>query len=130
MLDAGSWMGIQQPASSIHHPGSTTRRLDFDIHTGRQAQLIERFDRLGRGLNDIDQPLVRANFKLLPGFLIYVRAAKHRVAFDSGRQWNGSMHDRIGPLSRIDDLRRALIEHRMIVRFHTDANYFLRSCHV
>ena len=45
---------------------STTGCLDLDIHTGRQAELVERFDRLGRSLDDIDQPLVRADLKLLP----------------------------------------------------------------
>ena len=36
------------------------------------------------------------------------------------------MHFRVGPLGRIDDLRRALIEDRVIVGLHANANDFLR----
>src|SRR5689334_21554157 len=35
-------------------------RLDLDVDAGGQAQLIERLDRLGRRLNDVDHPLVSA----------------------------------------------------------------------
>src|SRR5262249_44219249 len=34
--------------------------LDLDIHSRRQAQLVQSLDRLGRGLHNIDHPLVRA----------------------------------------------------------------------
>src|SRR5690606_18410168 len=39
------------------------------------------------------------------------------------------MDDRVGALGRVDNLRRTLVKHRVIVRFHPDPNYFLRSCH-
>ena len=35
------------------------------------------------------------------------------------------MHLRICPLGRIDDLRRALIEHGVVVGLHADADNFL-----
>ena len=35
------------------------RSLDLDVHARRQAQLVQRFDRLGRRLHDVDQALVR-----------------------------------------------------------------------
>jgi hypothetical protein len=31
----------------------------------------------------------------------------------------------VGPLRGIDDLRRALVQHRMVVSLHPDSNYFV-----
>ena len=45
---------------------SPTRCLNLDVDARGKAQFVERFDRLGRGLDDIDQTLVRANLELLP----------------------------------------------------------------
>ena len=45
------------------------RSLDLNIYARRQAELVEGLDRLGCGLHDIDQPLVRADLELLAGFL-------------------------------------------------------------
>src|SRR6185295_1790023 len=54
-----------------------TRRggLDLDIDPGRQRQLVQSVNGLAGGLDDVDQPLMRADFKLLPRLLIDVRAA-------------------------------------------------------
>src|SRR5690242_6235382 len=55
-------------------------RLDLDVDPRRQAELVQRIDGLIRGLNDVDQPLVRADLELLPRLLVDVRAAEDRVA--------------------------------------------------
>ena len=81
---------IRNPKSAILSP---TRRLDLDIHARRKAQFVERFDRLGGRLDNINQTLVRANLELLPRLLIDVRAPEDRVAFDPGRQRNRSVHN-------------------------------------
>ena len=101
-----------------------SRRLDLDVHTSRQAQLVQRLDRLGRGLHDVDHPLVRANLELLPSLLVDVRTGQDRVPFDPRRQRNRSVHFRIGPLGRVHDLLCTLIQDRVIVGFHPDANDF------
>ena len=101
------------------------RGFDLDVHSGRQRQLVQSVDRLAGRLNDIDQPFMRADFELLPRLLIDVRAAQHRVTLNPGRERNGTMDDRARPLGRIDNFRRRLIEHGMIVGFHTDADAFL-----
>src|SRR5690606_33705483 len=36
-------------------------RLDLDVHAGRQIQLHQRIDGLRRRLEDVDEPLVRAD---------------------------------------------------------------------
>jgi len=43
-----------------------TERLDLDVDTGRKIEFHECVDGLGCRLEDIDQPLVRPNLKLLP----------------------------------------------------------------
>ena len=98
--------------------------LDLDVDPGRQTQLVERLDRLGGRLHDVDQPLVRADLELLAGLLVDVRARLDRVALDARRQRDRSVNHRAGPLRRIHDLRRALIEHGVIVRLHPNPNDF------
>jgi len=66
--------------------------LDLNINTGRQIQFIERFDRLGRGLHDVNQTLVRSNFKLLPGLFVHMRAGLDRVPLDASWQWNRTVY--------------------------------------
>ena len=51
-------------------------RLDLDVHAGRQVELHQRVDRLRRGLEDVDQPLVRADLELLARLLVDVRRAQ------------------------------------------------------
>src|SRR5688572_16000465 len=46
--------------------------FDFDINTSRQTKLIECLNRLGRGLNNVDQTLVGTNLKLLPRLLVNI----------------------------------------------------------
>ena len=62
-------------------------------------------------------------------FLSTCGLREHRVPLDPRRQRNRPVHFRVGPLGRIDDLRRALIEHRVIVGLHPDANDFPRGSH-
>ncbi len=53
------------------------KRLDLHIHTRRQIELHQRVHRLLRRLQNIQQPLVRPDFKLLARLLIHVRRAQH-----------------------------------------------------
>lgn len=59
------------------------RGLDFDINASREAQFVQRFDRLGGRLDDVDQPLVRPNFELLTSLLVDRWTGQNGVAFDS-----------------------------------------------
>ena len=133
--DKASYMNpapcILIPASLvIGHSALAARCLNLNVDARGKAQLVERFNGFGGRLNDVDQALVRTNLELLSRFLIDVRTAEHGVALDPRRKWDRSVNDRIGPLGRVDDFRRTLVENRVIVRFHPDANDFLRSCHV
>ena len=48
-------------------------KLDFYINACRQIQASEAFNGLGSRFHDINEPLVRANLKLLPAILINER---------------------------------------------------------
>src|SRR5216683_6844850 len=59
-------------------------KLDFDVDAGGEIELHERIDRLRRGVDDVEQPLVRAHFELLAAFLVDVRRAIDRKFLDLG----------------------------------------------
>jgi hypothetical protein len=100
--------------------------FDFDIYARRQAELIQCFNCFRGGLHNVDHTLVRADLVLLPSLLVDMRARKHRVSLDARGQRNGAVNFGIGSLSGIDDFRRALIQHRMVVGLHPDSNHFVR----
>ena len=48
--------------------------LDLDVDAGGELELHQRVDGLGRGVEDVDQPLVRPDLELLARLLVDVRA--------------------------------------------------------
>src|SRR5919112_6028422 len=61
--------------------------LDLDVHAGGQVvQALERVHRLGRGLMNVDEPLVRADLEVLARVLVLERGADHAVHVLLGRQ--------------------------------------------
>src|ERR1035437_5582216 len=61
-------------------------RLDLDVDTRRQVELHQRVHRLLGRLENIDQPLVRANLERLARLLVHVRRTQHAVLVLHGRQ--------------------------------------------
>ena len=114
-----------RPLVAAFHLFMAAGGLDLDINACRQTQLVKRFDGFRRRLHDIDQPLERANLELLAGLLVDVRARQDGIAFNPRRQGNWSVDDGTRPLGRIHDLHRTLIQDRVIVCFHPDANDFV-----
>ena len=47
--------------------------LDLDVDAGREVETLERVDRLGRGINDVEETLVDAHLEMLAGVLVLVR---------------------------------------------------------
>src|ERR1035437_8617305 len=104
-----------------------SERFDFDIHTGRQIELHQRVYRLLGRFQNVEQPLVRPDFKLFPRFLVHVRGPQY--GRDRARVGKGTATAEICPvpLRGIHNLRRRLIEDTMIVRLQTDSNTFSQS---
>lgn len=104
-----------------------SRCFDLDVNTRRQAELIERLNRLRSRLADVNQSLVSANLELLPRLLVDVRARQNSVPLDASGEWDWSMDFRVGPLGSIHDLLSTLVENRVIICFHSYSNDFVGS---
>ena len=105
------------------------RCFNLDIYTSRQRQLVQSVDRLASWLNNVNQSLVSPNLKLLTRLFVDVRATQNSVALNSSWQRDWAMHYGAGPLGGIDDIRSGLIQYRMVVCFHPDADAFLVRRH-
>ena len=56
-------------------PGERLYELDLDVDAAREIELHQRVHRLGRGIEDVEQPLVGAHLELLARGLVHVRAS-------------------------------------------------------
>src|SRR6266446_4417698 len=104
-----------------------SERLDFHVHTGRQVQLHQRIHGVRRRLQNVDQTLVRAHFKLLARFLVHVRRPQDRPAVDGGRQRNRPGNIRAGALGRLHDFPRGLVQNSVVVRLQTNTDFVALS---
>src|SRR6185312_6782925 len=91
--------------------------------------LHQRIDRLRRRIDDVEHPLMRADFELLARLLVDVRRAQHGELLDPRRQRDWPTHARAGPLRGVDDLACRLIEDAMIVGPKADADVLTVECH-
>src|SRR5687767_13618700 len=96
--------------------------LDLDVHTGRKIELHQRIDRLGLGVEDVDQPFMSLHLELLARLLVDVRRAKHREQLPSRRERNRTRDDRPRLLRGAYDVLGRLIDHRVIERLEPNSN--------
>src|SRR3989475_3083 len=108
--------------------GHSLLHLDFDIHARRQIELRQRVDRLGARVHDVDQPLVGLQLELLAALLVDVRAAQHRPHLPLRGQRDGSRHLRARLLRRADDVRRGLVDERVVECFETNPDFARHRC--
>jgi len=54
---------------------------------------------------------------------------QYRVSLNASRQWNRTMHLRVSTLGSLYDLQGTLIQNRVVIRFHSNSNDFMRSGH-
>src|SRR4030095_11240503 len=78
--------------------------------------------RLGRGIEDVEEPLVGPHLELLARGLVHVRRAQHRPAIDDGGQEHGPGHARAGAPHRLHDLLHGAVEEVVVVRLEADAD--------
>src|SRR5687767_12003689 len=117
-LDGGTTSGGRWPAGGSSH-------LDLDIDSGRERQPHQRIDRLGGRVDDVDEPLVRPDLKLLPAVLVDERASNDGVLLDTGRQRHRPGDVGAGALRGLHDLLGRLVEQLVVVRLEPDANALL-----
>src|SRR4051794_28059093 len=99
---------------------------DLDVDAGGQVvEALQRVDRLGRRLVDVDQALVRANLEVLARVLVLERRADHAVDVLLRGQRDRTGHARAGARRRLDDLLRRGLDRGVVVRLQADANLVL-----
>src|SRR6185503_2970583 len=95
--------------------------LDFDVDAGREIQLRERVHRLRARIVDVDHALVRLQLELLARLLVDVWRPQDGPPLRLGRQRDRTGHLRARFLRRAHDVRRGLVDHRVVERLETDA---------
>src|ERR1700693_3119430 len=104
-----------------------SKSLDFHVHARRKIEFHERVHRVRRGLENIDQALVRAHFELLTRFLVHVRRTQHRPAIDGCRQRNRPSYIGAGALRGVHDFLGGLVENSVIVRLQAYTDFVALS---
>src|SRR5437764_12624850 len=98
--------------------------LDVDAR-GQMVEALERVDRLGRGLVDVDQPLVRADLEVLVRILVLEGRADDAVDVLLRRERHGTGHGRAGARRRLDDLLGSRLDGRRVVGLESNADLVL-----
>src|SRR6476469_6936007 len=100
--------------------------LDLAVHVRRQVETHERVDGLRRGIDDVDEPLVRAHLEVLAAVLVLVGRpddAEHVLL----RRQRHRTHDRRTSAShRVDDLARRAVDDFVVVGLEPDADLLSR----
>src|SRR5215470_14182983 len=104
-----------------------TERLDFDVHARRQIELHQSVHRIRGRLENVDQALVRAHFKLFAGLLIHVRRTEHGPAVNRGGQRNRAGNICAGTLRRFHNFSRGLVQDAVVKCFQTNSNFIALS---
>src|SRR6185312_4284200 len=83
---------------------------------------------LGRGVDDVEQTLMRAHLELLAALLVDMRRPVDRELLDARRQRNGSAHLGARALRGVDDLLGRRIEDAMVEGF--EPNSYVLALHL
>src|SRR6188768_4255913 len=105
---------------------SSTSELDLDVDAGRQVEAHQRVDRLRRGVNDVDEPLVRAHLEVLAGVLVLVRRADDAVDVLLRRQRHRAGNLGTRPGNGVHDLPRRGVDHLVVIGLEPDADLLSR----
>src|SRR3954449_7750623 len=99
---------------------------DLDVHArGQVVEPLERVDRLGRRLVDVDEALVGPDLEVLLRVLVLEGRPDHGVDVLLGGQRDGPRHGRAGARRRLDDLLRRRLDGRVVVGLEADADLVL-----
>src|SRR6478609_2183474 len=103
-----------------------TSELDLDVDAGRQVKTHQRVNRLGRGVDDVDETLVGAHLKVLAGVLVLVGRADDAVHVLLGRQRHRASNLRTRTGDRVNDLARRGVDHLVVIGLEPDADLLSR----
>src|SRR5918997_6480659 len=96
-------------------PAMTSDELDLDVDTGGQVvEPLQRVHRLRRGLQDVDQPLVRADLKGFARVLVLERRADDHVHVLLGGKRHRPGDRGSGARGGLDDLLGRRLDGRVV----------------
>src|SRR3954462_14723543 len=96
--------------------------LDLDVHVRGQVETRERVDGLRRGIDDVDEPLVRAHLEVLAAVLLLVRRPDDAEDVLLRRQRHRTGDRRARTRDRVDDLARGRVDDLVVVGLQPDAD--------
>src|ERR1035438_510596 len=100
--------------------------LDLDVDTCGQVQPHQRVDGLRRGVEDVNQALVRAHLEVLARVLVLVRRADDAVDVLLRGQRDRPGNPRAGARHRVNNLPRRAVNDLVIVGLEPDADLLSR----
>src|SRR5579863_6440981 len=98
------------------------KRFDLDVDTGGEIKLHQRIHRLLRWLENVEQALVSADFKLFTRLLVHMRRTQHAILVLHRGQRNRARDLRASAPGGFDDLTRGLVQDAVVIRLKPDAN--------
>src|SRR4051812_15305441 len=118
--------GHPAPRPDVQLRHHVSDELNLDVYARRQVvEPLERVDGLRRGLQDVDQPLVRADLEVLARVLVLERTADHAVTVLLCGQRNGTGDRRAGALGGLHDLASRLLDGRVVIGLEPDSDLVL-----
>src|SRR3989337_1434394 len=100
-----SWKTWVMPTLRPINPMLIARsHLDLDVDARCQRESHQGVHRLGRGVEDVDEPLVGADLELLAAVLVDERGAQDRELLDPGGQRDRTDDIGAGALGGLHDL--------------------------
>src|SRR6266478_4639323 len=92
-----------------------------NIHARGEVEFLELVHGLGSGLDNIEEPFVRALLEGFLRFLVAMRRALHGKPLDTGRQGNRSGDTRASALDGIRDVAGGLVNDAMVIGLQSNA---------
>src|SRR5439155_7827656 len=96
--------------------------LYLDVDAGGEVEALQRVDRLGAGLEDVEEALVDAHLEVLAAVLVLVGGPDHGVAVLLGRQRHRAADLGLGAHDRLDDLLCRLVDDLVVIGLEPDAD--------
>lgn len=101
--------------------------MDLNINTSGEIQLLELIHGAGSGINDVEEPLVCANLKLVSSFLVHVNRAINGKFFDPGWQRDRAGDFSSSALSSLDNLDSGTVDSPMVKCAKADADFLIHG---
>ena len=91
--------------------------VNRDVDTSGQIELLEFVDCRSSGLDDVNEPFVRANLELIHRLFVNVDGTIHGELLDLRRKRDGPSNASAGALSCLDNVRCGLVDNAIIKAF-------------